>query len=579
MTKQTSTSGRQSAFDAWVIKDLEKSGLTPDTFHIEPLRSEAELKERLGFADIGNTSIMGVGGYWIRYSNVPGYRRLKLREKVGDVKYLSPKNGGNHAYILPQVAEIATKFNPDKPLFFTEGEKKAAKATLEGFPCIGLSGVWCFKDKDNDFLPELENLDLKGRKCYIVFDSDISHKLSVRQAEQRLAIEIINRGGIPFSVRLPNDGENGKLDGYLAGCGAKALWKLVGEAKPTLDLKLKPVCVRDLEDTNSVESIWGDILYPESITQLNAEPGVGKTTFFYNVCLHGAKGQPFLGIPFPKQIKTLYIDAETPRWRRKSKLKAINEDGDLPGNLYMLDWLDLKKDYHSLLLLCQIEKYDLVVFDTQSRIFNMEKENDNAEANQIMSLLRELANQTGCAIVLIHHTTKGDEGSGVYRGRGASAIAGAVDIVVNMSALDEEVIKLTVPKNRIIGTNPTLFMRKAGEDRFEPHTPPGESSGFEIFTAQHFILSFLEGVEHSTFEICQEGQGKGFAERTLKRALGRLVQAGKIQRTRRGFYSLCHLCHCASSIPDTSGTMAQTQDEDSWEGEAKEFLEKVGGAQ
>ncbi|MGE5445246.1 MAG: DUF3854 domain-containing protein [Ignavibacteriales bacterium] len=87
---------------------------------------------------------------------------------------------------------------------FTEGEKKAAKATLEGFPTIGLSGVWNFKDSENDLLAELAELNLRNRKCYICFDSDISHKFQVRHAELRLAVAIINRGGIPLSVRLPN---------------------------------------------------------------------------------------------------------------------------------------------------------------------------------------------------------------------------------------------------------------------------------------------------------------------------------------------------------------------------------------
>jgi len=33
--------------------------------------------------------------------------------------------------------------NPDAPVYITEGEKKAAKAWLEGIPCIGISGIWC----------------------------------------------------------------------------------------------------------------------------------------------------------------------------------------------------------------------------------------------------------------------------------------------------------------------------------------------------------------------------------------------------------------------------------------------------
>ncbi|MGE5446103.1 MAG: DUF3854 domain-containing protein [Ignavibacteriales bacterium] len=190
-------------FEDWITKDLSKSGLTPDDFIIEPLRYESELLNRLGFKFIENERIFNIGGYWIRYPNVPGYYRLKLREKIGDVKYLSPKDGGNHAYILPQVQEIAKDYKPDRALFFTEGEKKAVKATLEGFPTIGLSGVWNFKDSESNFLTELDQIVWTDRTVYIVFDSDITQKHSVKHAEIRLAVEITNRGGIPFSIRLP----------------------------------------------------------------------------------------------------------------------------------------------------------------------------------------------------------------------------------------------------------------------------------------------------------------------------------------------------------------------------------------
>jgi hypothetical protein len=204
----------------WIIDDLAKSGLILDVFPVEPLRSEAELRERLGFTAIKDKSgnwikIIDIGGYWIPYPNVQGYYRLKLRQEIIDseghkIKYLSPmkeKGLGNHAYILPEVMKIASTYSPDKPLFIAEGEKKAVKATLEGFPTIGLSGVSCYKDQDNDFLPELDGLIFKHRKCYIGFDSDITEKHNVRHAELRLAVEISNRDGIPFSIRFPQGGK------------------------------------------------------------------------------------------------------------------------------------------------------------------------------------------------------------------------------------------------------------------------------------------------------------------------------------------------------------------------------------
>jgi len=317
---------------------------------------------------------------------------------------------------------------------------------------------------------------------------------------------------------------------------------------------LVPVSAKDLgEEYEPVQTLWGEIIYPSSITQLNSEPGVGKTTLLYNLCLNGVLGNDFLDLPFPIKLKVLYIDVETPHWKRAMKLRTISVDS-LPENLYFLNSLELRIDFPYLLNLCKREEYDLVVFDTQSRIFNLEQENDNSEANRLMGLLRRLANETGCSIVLIHHTSKSDK-KGVYSGRGASAIGGAVDVVVNMEMLEEDVIKLKVDKNRIMGDYQTLFIRKIGEDRFEPFTPSDESfSGFEKFKAQDLILS-LVGQKNiwTTAELYSEGDKHNFSQATMKRARDNLSQTGKLRKVKHGEYEiLAKVQKVKSSTPSGS---------------------------
>lgn len=227
-----------SGLDQWIIDDLHKSGLTPENFTLGRLNSEVELNDRLGFVEIAGISIMDAGGYWIIYPEKPGYYRLKLKENIGDAKYLSPRGRGNKAYVLPEVRRLLENYSPDKFVFITEGEKKAAKANLEGFPCIGLSGVWNFKDSESDFLVELDGFVWKDRTIFIVFDSDITGKHSVKHAELRLAAELIKRGAKPYSVRLPNEpsGTKNGLDDYLVRYGSEAFRGLLEQVEPTLEL-------------------------------------------------------------------------------------------------------------------------------------------------------------------------------------------------------------------------------------------------------------------------------------------------------------------------------------------------------
>jgi len=234
----------------WINEDVENSGLTQENFHIEVLKDILELRARLGFSALPDISgnrvkLIEHGGYWILYPNAPNYYRLKLSSPIetkdGTAKYLSPKKEmgfGNKPYILPEVEKLV---ETDKSIFITEGEKKAAKATLEGFPCIGLSGIWNFKDSKNDMLPELTEYNWKGRSVYIVFDSDISIKRNVKQAEIRLSIQLINRGANVLSVRLRNneDGTKNGLDDYLVRYGSEAFHELVKSAQPTLDVHVE----------------------------------------------------------------------------------------------------------------------------------------------------------------------------------------------------------------------------------------------------------------------------------------------------------------------------------------------------
>ena len=223
-----------------------------------------------------------------------------------------------------------------------------------------------------------------------------------------------------------------------------------------------PVSARDLAYMPAPASLWADIIYPGCIVQLNSEPGAGKSTLAYNICALGASGKPFLDIPFSKKLKSLYVDLETPRFLRRNKIELIC--GELPADFYIIDEIELRRDFNYLLRLCKRGRYDLLVLDTQSRVLAMEKENDNSEANYLAGLMRRIANEAGCALLLIHHSTKGDEGKAVYRGRGASAIAGAVDVIVNVNVLGDDVLKLAVVKHRIQGAN-CLVPRCAGMDQ------------------------------------------------------------------------------------------------------------------
>ena len=209
------------------IEDLYGSGLSEATVKAAGFRSAAseDVRRILKRQDVGAALEIP---YPVLNGQAPFYR-FKPDQPPEDgrgrpCKYLTAANAGNRLYI-PANLPANTLSDTACPLLITEGEKKALKATQEGFPCIGLAGVWCWKGKDKAGqsvpLPEFEQIAWQGRPVFIVYDSDVSTKLEVQRAEAALAKYLQGRGAQVYVVRLPEGETEGKvgLDDFLVEWG------------------------------------------------------------------------------------------------------------------------------------------------------------------------------------------------------------------------------------------------------------------------------------------------------------------------------------------------------------------------
>ena len=154
-----------------------------------------------------------------------GYTRLKPdrpRKSKDDgkpIKYESPKGSTNRAYFPPHT--LAALPDPTKPLIVVEGEKKAAKADQEGFPTLGLVGVWGWhrkrenKDAPRELIPDLEAIAWGGRTVFLCYDSDLAEKKNVAFAEWHLAEALTAKGATVKVVRLPPGPEGAKVGSEL----------------------------------------------------------------------------------------------------------------------------------------------------------------------------------------------------------------------------------------------------------------------------------------------------------------------------------------------------------------------------
>ncbi|MGE0368434.1 MAG: AAA family ATPase [Candidatus Dadabacteria bacterium] len=326
----------EQSLKEWAEYDLKKSGLAPETFPIQ-LSPGGDFE-----------------GYKILYPSDLGFSRLKLRyPKDGGPKYLSAKGSGNRPYLpLPVQKELENE-NSTESIFITEGEKKAARATLDSFPCVGLPGVYGWKDRrfgESEFLPELETLHWKGRKVYVVFDSDRADNHKVLKAERALAIELTRRGAGVFIVSLPGevDGEKNGLDDYLKRHGRENFRKLIERARPAH--KVHDIQEYDLAGTDPTQSglqclrlarcnpepvTWLiDGLVPEKFpSYLYAREGLGKSfvaaLLATEVCRGGGS---FMGHNYRgKPVNVLYVDYELSSGVHVERGEKIARGLNLPG--------------------------------------------------------------------------------------------------------------------------------------------------------------------------------------------------------------------------------------------------------
>ncbi len=167
------------------LKHLRESGLSDATITAAGIRSETSpdaLAACLNWRKPNKKMAPAIVWPYIGADGSNGYYRVRPdtpRTVKGDpVKYESPREMPNRVYYPPGVAELLQDAQAE--LLVTEGEKKALKAKQEGFACLGLPGVFAWKDKRREaLLPELQRVNWVGRLVYIAFDSDLSRKPDV----------------------------------------------------------------------------------------------------------------------------------------------------------------------------------------------------------------------------------------------------------------------------------------------------------------------------------------------------------------------------------------------------------------
>lgn len=200
-------------------------------------------------------------------------------------------------------------------------------------------------------------------------------------------------------------------------------------------LFFKPVS-EVLNSEEKFEWLCDRFLSVGGISIIAGDPKAGKSTLIRQLTKSVARGEDFLGRP-TKQGTVFCMSLEEQEGLLKSQFKALgvtdkdpirihvgSPDGDLANVLLTLeDELDR-------------EKVALLVIDTFQLGLGINDLFNYTEVTKAIQPFRDLARNTGCHILMIHHTSKA--GIGFNAISGSKAIFGAVDTAMIMKSVGKK---------------------------------------------------------------------------------------------------------------------------------------------
>jgi hypothetical protein len=216
----------------------------------------------------------------------------------------------------------------------------------------------------------------------------------------------------------------------------KALKKMRGKTFAPRPGSLKIISAQELQEKDIPPIRWiVKNLIPQGLTLIVAPPKSGKSWLMLDLCLSVAAGKTFLG---NETVKTscLYLALEDGERRLKARMQRLLPfDEQAPSGFdYILDICSLNQGFQE-----QIEEYiqahkdvGLIIVDTVQRIrASSNSKNAYAQDYAEFSTLKKLADKHNIALILVHHTKKGnDETDPFMRISGTNGIMGSADTIL-----------------------------------------------------------------------------------------------------------------------------------------------------
>jgi hypothetical protein len=283
-----------------------------------------------------------------------------------------------------------------------------------------------------------------------------------------------------------------------------------------------------------VKMVVGGLFAPGDMGIFCGDGGCGKTYVLLHLAECIASGTEWLDKPV-KKGNVLFIDEESGNVRLENRLGEIARGLGLDDNTPIahisyagLNFSEKNTDEHELVKLIKWFDASVVIIDALADVMSGD-ENSKQDTQPVFQHLRWAANETGAAIVIIHHHNK----SGKYRG--STAIRASLDFMVDVDK-EGNTISFETNKNRDGETTKWAAIASwqgRGDEAIFKLVPTEATVQAQYGKAQQYVIRFLEDNSPATIEeiqnsadVCSPG--------SARLAVYALVGAGKIYRTNKG---------------------------------------------
>lgn len=301
-----------------------------------------------------------------------------------------------------------------------------------------------------------------------------------------------------------------------------------GEAPPTKrGFALTRLSDLLAEPPEEIAYVWEDTLPKGGLSLLVAKPKVGKSTLARNLALRVARGDAeFLVRKIPAPGPVVYLALEEKRSEVRRHFERMGATEELPILIHIGSAPE--EALQELRTAIVNSRAILAIVDPLQRLARVSDLNDYAQVSLALEPLMQIARDTGCHIMLVHHANKGMGREGGDIILGSTAIFGSVDCALFMRRTES---------HRTIESQ-----QRYGEDMpktvlaFDPVTGLTASGGsleeFQIAECGKDILTLMADQEITEKEL-KEGL-TDYKHGAISKSLRALCDQGKVQRSGTG---------------------------------------------